>query len=1325
MLDDKALVEAAQLWWEQVADGGDSLVDAALHLLGWLHWARFESGPQDEREIEQHWAFEFFHVLWQRSPSAPPPEIQEHFRGSAPLAIDNTEAHASGILRGIAAHTLTRHRDTGLRLFALSQWPLDLTADAAPALVEAALLLHDRYAETGNAADLDTAVTYGRRALDLATEPDPLRATLLQNVAVLHASRFEKTSVMSDIDRTLALTDEALAITRSLAGDPAPLLANRSAALWRRFLAFHRLEDLQQAVAEGTAAVDALPESPSRAAVRAQVAGLTQVLLLHPDNPEVGDADQVSALRAALLDAAGEARQSARQELGLALAVRYEQAGRIEDLQEAIGLLRDNAAGRSTSLLATALRIRFDALGDAADLDECISLFQRARTEDTSAVGRISMADGLAGALEAAYQLRPDPARLRAAVDAARTAVLDAWPDPTSPEPERGLLPMLESLAQENLRRRLRAVEQTDDHDFVLSSEAMTDAAYLWLLAQRLTARDPALPTLAQARGVLGDFHILRNNATIDSGRFDELAQTLLHWLPAQEALGDDLPDPLDRLLGPRAEPEWQARYAAGLISHASRDRSPAVANAAVLLLTSATEATPADDPQLPERLGRLSDAYLVRGVNGQDTDDLETATRLADEAMALAPPDDARQRERLIRARSLRLRFFRRAVTPDLGRNAVTLPAIAKEYADGPEGAELAAAMDAALQELLLSLPIAEPVTQQHSRRFLREFRRTGLAVDLELALRAAEAETIRHEHSAERFGHLSHLSDIRLERYLLTGENTELTEAACLLEEALDLAPQIGAHRGPLLRRLTHVYEQRSEPTDVQLDRLCHLARTTITYAMDSLTALRSAGRLALQFQRHDLTVTCYREAVALMRLAALEEIDRVDRAAQLTQITEVGSEAVTAHILAGDPVGALEAAEEARAVLLSLELDLRTDLAKLREARPDLAERFDCLRQALTADAAEGAHAPEGYVRSVRAHQSRNAWTDLLDDIREVPGHEEFLRPLATAELTALNLPGPIVLINVSRFGGHALIVGPEPGVRVLALDGLNQEDVRSHAYGLLSAADTGVTDEILEWLWTAVVGPVLENVQASRVWWVPTGLLSAFPLHAATAPQGRSALDLVESSYAPTIRLLARSLVRSTAPRPGGDLIVAVRRTENGAELAGAEAEGQALTELFPHAVGLFNEEATRESVLTALPQAARVHFACHNVRDEVRPHLSGLGLFDGLLTIDDLSRLDLPNAEFAQLSACATVTPTPDAPDELTHLAAAFQLAGFRSVVATLWPVRDLIAAEFSQLFHDAGGHSQGSAALARATRALRDRYPDHPDLWAPFLHYGL
>ena len=94
---------------------------------------------------------------------------------------------------------------------------------------------------------------------------------------------------------------------------------------------------------------------------------------------------------------------------------------------------------------------------------------------------------------------------------------------------------------------------------------------------------------------------------------------------------------------------------------------------------------------------------------------------------------------------------------------------------------------------------------------------------------------------------------------------------------------------------------------------------------------------------------------------------------------------------------------------------------------------------------------------------------------------------------------------------------------------------------------------------------------------------------------------------------------------------------------GHKLAGADAEGRAVLDRHPEAVPLRNEAATRESVLVALPHATRDYFACHNVRDDARPYESGPGLFDGLLTIDDLSRLDLPHAECAQLSACPSDT----------------------------------------------------------------------------------
>lgn len=55
---------------------------------------------------------------------------------------------------------------------------------------------------------------------------------------------------------------------------------------------------------------------------------------------------------------------------------------------------------------------------------------------------------------------------------------------------------------------------------------------------------------------------------------------------------------------------------------------------------------------------------------------------------------------------------------------------------------------------------------------------------------------------------------------------------------------------------------------------------------------------------------------------------------------------------------------------------------------------------------------------------------------------------------------------------------------------------------------------------------------------------------------------------------------------------------------------------------------------------------------------------------------DIVNARLPNAEFAFLSACESATGDPNTPDEVLHLAAALQFAGFCSVAGTLWAMDD-------------------------------------------------
>jgi CHAT domain-containing protein len=155
-------------------------------------------------------------------------------------------------------------------------------------------------------------------------------------------------------------------------------------------------------------------------------------------------------------------------------------------------------------------------------------------------------------------------------------------------------------------------------------------------------------------------------------------------------------------------------------------------------------------------------------------------------------------------------------------------------------------------------------------------------------------------------------------------------------------------------------------------------------------------------------------------------------------------------------------------------------------------------------------------------------------------------------------------------------------------------------------------------------------------------------------------------------------------------------------------------------------------ATVADVLEALPTSRWAHFACHALSDLTQPSSSRLLLGDGRdhpLSIMDVLELDLGGVELAFLSACATARPAPNLIDEVVHLASAFRMAGYRHVVATLWPVGDRSAALISEQFYRGLAERGNSAAAApialhAAVRQLRDRIPDRPSKWAAHVHVG-
>jgi CHAT domain-containing protein len=109
-----------------------------------------------------------------------------------------------------------------------------------------------------------------------------------------------------------------------------------------------------------------------------------------------------------------------------------------------------------------------------------------------------------------------------------------------------------------------------------------------------------------------------------------------------------------------------------------------------------------------------------------------------------------------------------------------------------------------------------------------------------------------------------------------------------------------------------------------------------------------------------------------------------------------------------------------------------------------------------------------------------------------------------------------------------------------------------------------------------------------------------------------------------------------------------------------------------------------------------------------------------------LTVVDVARLRLDEADLAFLSACSTARPGRTLADEAIHLASAFELAGYRHVIGTLWPVDDRIAAELADDLYIAllKTPEKAAAALHEATRLLRNRWPQMPSVWASHIHIG-
>jgi CHAT domain-containing protein len=186
------------------------------------------------------------------------------------------------------------------------------------------------------------------------------------------------------------------------------------------------------------------------------------------------------------------------------------------------------------------------------------------------------------------------------------------------------------------------------------------------------------------------------------------------------------------------------------------------------------------------------------------------------------------------------------------------------------------------------------------------------------------------------------------------------------------------------------------------------------------------------------------------------------------------------------------------------------------------------------------------------------------------------------------------------------------------------------------------------------------------------------------------------------------------------------------------LPSTRTEVQAIAELYGDQASVFlGTEATEERAKMIARDARYVHFATHGILDEQFPLNSALALTipgrrvdgqdNGLLQAWEIFERVRIDADLVVLSACETALGKELGGEGLLGLTRAFQYAGARSIVASLWSVADESTAELMKRFYTylKEGRTKDEAlrsAQIDLIRRSRSTSLDtaHPFYWAAF-----
>lgn len=620
-------------------------------------------------------------------------------------------------------------------------------------------------------------------------------------------------------------------------------------------------------------------------------------------------------------------------------------------------------------------------------------------------------------------------------------------------------------------------------------------------------------------------------------------------------------------------------------------------------------------------------------------------------------------------------------------------------------------------------------------------------------------------------------------LDLHIHTGDPQPLDGAEQALRDALGALQEDAPERPDILRLLACVAKARFSRDDEQGDPEVAGRRFEDACVAAFPGALEVAGIAGEEWGDWASERGDWQEAVRAYGYAwrAYDELDRRqltggDRVRWMARARFLGPDLAFALARSGAFEEAVRMLETGRARLLG-EMLRHRQVGSLTHRAPEMhsrlcqaTARITSLERRFAADLRAPSRVSGEVVALLAA--ARDERDAVVQEIRELPGMENFLASPTNAEFADIVEPGvPVVFLLTASRGSLLLLLfraDPDQQVqirphfvdefRLAELDALLVGDpasgpqngyiTRYNEWMLNQASESARKDwlDCLEVLGPylgdhfllplrealSALGPVdLTAAEPARLLLLPIDLLALLPWSAASLPGAQTRVPLSDSftlSHAPSIEAVHHARQGVPDGDDSGLLAIADPRPVSLPPLPHAAAEVAVVAARFHKAQVLRQASCTRENVLSALPTARIVHFCCHGVFNSLQPLESGLVLCDDdVLTVGQILEWEGTGGRLAVLSACQTGLAGTVVPDECIGLPAAFLQAGYRGVISSLWAVPDLSTAILMDRFYKRW-RVDGLApdqALREAQRWVRDTTNREkalalaPDLAAP------